>query len=84
MAREMLEVFGLVWNVWKPVNPGPEYLEPEKLAPAYPQSECLVTERVCFPQTTLGRPEGSHQVFESHLERLVGRSCLAHPLFRHR
>jgi len=36
MAGEMLEVFRLVWNVWKPVNPGPENLEPKKLAPAYP------------------------------------------------
>jgi len=36
MVREMLEVFRLVCNIWKPVNPGPEYLEPEELAPAYP------------------------------------------------
>jgi len=33
-------------------------------------------------QTNQGRLEGSHWVFESDLERLAGRSCLAHPLFR--
>ena len=82
MVPEMLEVFGFGWNVWKPVNPDPEYLEPGKLALAYPWSEYLVIEKMCCPQTTLVRPEGSRRVFESYLEHLVGRSCLPHLLSR--
>ena len=47
MVQELPGVSGLGWNVWRPVNLGPAYLESESLVPEYPNPVCLGTARVC-------------------------------------
>ena len=78
MVQEMSEVSGLVWNVWRPANLGPAYLELEKLVLGYPDSVCLETARVWYPQTILGHPGMSHRVDEFHQECLAGCLCTTH------
>jgi len=83
MVPKMSVVSGFVLNVWRPVNLGPAYLELEKLVPGYPDSVCLETARVWYPQTILGHPGVSHQVDWFHQECLAGCLCPTH-LLSHR
>jgi len=49
-----------------------------------PWAEIPAAEMECSPQTNQGRLEGSRRLFKFDLECLAGRSCLVHPLSRHR
>jgi len=83
MVQEIPGASGLGWNIWRPVNLGPAYLEVENLVLGYPYSVCLETARVWYPRTVLGRPEVSHRVCEFRQECLAGCSCPTH-LLSHR
>jgi len=71
------------WTAWRPENLGPACPGTVNRVLANPWPEIPAAKAECSPRTNQGHLEGCHRVFESGLECLAGRSCLAHPLFHH-